>query len=31
MVMQPAEFAGMIATDTERLGKVIRDARITVK
>jgi tripartite-type tricarboxylate transporter receptor subunit TctC len=31
MVMQPTEFAGMIADDTKRLSKVIRDARITVK
>jgi tripartite-type tricarboxylate transporter receptor subunit TctC len=31
MVMQPGEFAGMIASDTKRLSKVIRDARITVK
>jgi tripartite-type tricarboxylate transporter receptor subunit TctC len=30
-VMQPGEFAGMIADDTKRLSKVIRDARITVK
>jgi tripartite-type tricarboxylate transporter receptor subunit TctC len=31
MVMQPDQFAGMIASDTARLTKVIRDAKISVK
>jgi len=31
MVMQPDQFAGMIASDTARLAQVIRDAKISVK
>ena len=31
VILSPAEFATRIASDTERLGKVIRDAGIKVK